>query len=253
MKPEDQSREPHATRSTERDQAKDTPPVAPIRAGFRSAQTDAEEQVETSAPSSRPSSFTDQDTIATPVPFTAEPPSAASGDRAEHATRSLRVVSGFCLLISLLSLALSGFLFFSLLEVRQTFHEGLDTAIQAVDSFEGEGFQYEYRFERMIPVSASIPIEQDLAFPFRGDIPINTTVQVPIDAGILGTFNVEIPINTSVYVDTVVPVKVEQRFEVSTTVPVSMTIPIDIQPDDPAIEGLLSQVRRWLVQLKQSF
>jgi hypothetical protein len=155
--------------------------------------------------------------------------------------------------MSLLSLALSGFLFLNLLMVRQTFSQGLDMAIQAIDNFDGEGFQYEYRFERMVPVSASIPIEQDLVFPFRGEIPINTTVRVPIDAGILGTFNVEVPINTSVAIDTAVPVRVDQRFEVSTTIPVSMTIPIAIQPNDPAIQGFLSQVRSWLVQLRESY
>jgi hypothetical protein len=253
MKPEDQPIEPGITRSTERDQAQDALPAASVPVGFRSTWDDGTQQGEPSAHSKRPSSLSDQDTIATPVPFTEKPMSAVPGDRPERALRSLRMVTGFLLLISLLSLALSGFLFFSLLKVRQTFNDGLDTAIQAIDSFEGKGFQYEYRFERMIPVSATIPIEQDLAFPFEGDIPINTTVQVPIDAGILGTFNVSIPINTSVYVDTSVPVKVDQRFEVSTTIPVSMTIPIDIQPGDPAIQGLLNQVRRWLVRLKQSY
>ena len=253
MKPEGQPREPGTTLSTERNQAQDALPAAPDPAGFRPAWDDGAQQGETSAHSRRSSSLSDQDTIATPVPFTAKPMSAVPGVCPERALRSLRMITGFCLLISLLSLALSGFLFFSLLKVRQTFNDGLETAIQAIDSFEGEGFQYDYRFERMIPVSASIPIEQELAFPFEGEIPINTTVQVPIDAGILGTFNVSIPINTSVYVDTSVPVKVEQRFEVSTTIPVSMTIPIDIQPGDPAVQGLLSQVRRWLVQLRQSF
>lgn len=170
-----------------------------------------------------------------------------------RALRPLKLVVGLCLVLSLLSLAVSGFLLFSLLKARQTFHQGLDTAVQAIDSFGGVGFQYEYRFERMIPVSAEIPIEQEMVFPFEGAIPIDTTVQVPINAAILGTFNIEIPIKTTVYVDTSIPVKVDQTFEISTTIPISMTFPIDIPPDDPAIQDLLNQVRRWLIQLRQSF
>jgi len=153
----------------------------------------------------------------------------------------------------LASLALNGFLIYSLVSVRQTAVEGLDAAIAAVDEFGGEGFRYDYHFEKTIPISADIPIEQDIVFPFEGAFPINTTVEVPIDAGVLGTFVVEVPINTSVYVNTSVPIHVEQTFHVDTTIPVDMTIPIEVQPDDPEIVNLLSQVRGWLVRLRSVF
>jgi hypothetical protein len=158
-----------------------------------------------------------------------------------------------CLLISLTSLALNGFLIYRLLDARQTALEGLDAAIAALDSFGGDGFHYEYAFEREIPITTDVPIQQDLIFPFEGDFPINTTVEVPIEAGVLGTFLIEVPIDTSVYVNTAVPIHVDQAFHVSTTIPVSMTIPIDIQPEDPAIQELVGGVREWLMRLRQSF
>lgn len=247
MKPEAEAREPHRSPSAERNKAEKGRSATPVPSGLPSPQDEEPQAIR------RPPSLSSQDDIVTPVPFMGRSMAAPSGDRPARAPRSLRLVLGLCLVISLLSLALSGFLFFSLLRVRHTVNQGLDAAIQAIDSFDREGLQYEYRFERTVPVSASIPIEQDLAFPFRGEIPINTTVQVPINVGFLGTFNVKIPINTSVAVDTSVPVKVNQRFEVSTTVPISMTIPVDVQPDDPAVQDLLNQVRSWLVQLQQSF
>lgn len=231
----------------------DTLAEVPVPADARFAQGDVASHLGTSEQLRRPPFFPEQDEIVTPAPSTGKPVATPQTDRPGRGSRSVRLVMGLCFVLSLLSLALSGFLLFSLLRVRQTLSEGLDTAIEAIDSFEGEGFQYEYRFERTVPVSASIPIEQDLAFPFKGDIPINTTVKVPIDAGILGTFNVEVPINTSVTIDTVVPVKVNQKFVVSTTIPISMTIPIDVRPDDPAIQELLNQLRKWLIQLQQSF
>jgi hypothetical protein len=30
-------------------------------------------------------------------------------------------------------------------------------------------------------------------------------------------------------------------------------IPIDVKPDDPTLQGLLSNVREWLVRLRESF
>lgn len=247
MNSESETRDSHRPPSAKQDEAEQGLSARPVSAGLPTPRDDGPK------PIGRPLPLSVQDEIVTPAPFTSYSAAALSGERPGRASPSLRLLVGLCLLLSSLSLALSGYLFFSLLRVRQTVHAGLDTAIQAIDRFDGGGLQYEYRFERTVPVSASIPIRQELVFPFRGEIPIDTEVQVPINAGILGTFNVKVPIDTTVTVDTSIPVKVDQRFEVSTTVPISMTIPIDIEPDDPAIQELLNQVRTWLVQLQQSF
>lgn len=169
-----------------------------------------------------------------------------------HATRALRFMVAGCLIVSLLSLALSAFMLYSLLDVRRTATEGLDAAIAALDSFGGKGFQYEYPLNQEIPISADIPINQELNFPVEGTFPINTTVEVPINAGILGTFMVEVPIDTSVEVKTSVPIRLDESFHIETTVPVSMTIPIDIQPGDPAVQELLKGIREWLLRLRES-
>jgi hypothetical protein len=155
--------------------------------------------------------------------------------------------------VSLASLALSAYLAYRLLSARQAFVREIDAVIAALDDLGGDGFHYEYHYQGVVPVSAGIPIQQDLEFPFEGTFPVNTTVEVPINAGVLGTFTIEVPIDTSVYVNTLVPLQVDQTFHVSTTIPVSMTIPIDIQPDDPAMRTLTGQVRGWLVRLRESF
>jgi hypothetical protein len=203
----------------------------------------------------------DQDKITTPVPLTPPPEAAWAEPQAGKITGTLRARSSFalravvalCLVLSLLSLAVNAFLVYSLMNARQTAVEGLDAAMAALDNFGGKGFHYDYRFEKTIPVSASIPIKQDLVFPFQGNFPINTTVKVPVDAGVLGKFVVEVPINTSVPVSVSIPIHVDQTFNVSTTFPVSMTIPVDVKPDDPEIQRLLGGVREWLVRLRGLF
>jgi hypothetical protein len=157
------------------------------------------------------------------------------------------------LVVSVASCALSGYLVYSLLAVRQLALEGVESALSALNGLEGKGFHYDYRFNKSIPIQADIPIQQDIVFPFEGDFPINTTVEVPIDAGVLGTIVVEVPINTSFYVSTAVPIKVDQTFSVSTTIPVDMTIPIDVSADDPEIQKMLEPVRQWLAELRNVF
>lgn len=176
-----------------------------------------------------------------------------TGRQARQPSRALTVVMGLCLFVSLLSLALSGFLLYSLLSVRLTVVGALDAAISTLDKLGGDGFHYQYRLQRAIPFSAEIPFEQELVIPFEGTFPINTTVEVPINTGLLGTIVVEVPIDTSIYVSTSVPVRVEETFHVSTTIPISMTVPIDIPPDDPAVQGLLGGILAWLVQLRGAF
>lgn len=191
-----------------------------------------------------------QDEISTPAPIAAETGAKARPPRSSVA---LRMVVGLCLVISLFSLALNGFLIYNLMNARKMAAEGLDAAIEALDNFGGDGFHYEYRFENDVPFSGNIPFKQDLVFPFKGEVPINTTVKVPINAGALGAFVVEVPIDTSIYVNTSVPIHVDQTIHVSTTLPVSLTIPIDVRPDDPAIRDLLNSIRAWLVQLRETF
>lgn len=196
-----------------------------------------------------------EEEIVTPVPHTHVPVVIDASPERPPAPRSaglLGVLVGISLVISLAALALSVAMISALSNVQRTAVEGLDAAISALDDLEGDGFHYEYHFERTIPVSSSIPIRQEMVIPFSGDFPINTTVEVPIDAGILGSFVVDVPINTNVQVDTEVPINIDQTFDISTTIPVSMVIPIDVRTDDPAVQGGISRLRDWLVALRES-
>jgi hypothetical protein len=166
--------------------------------------------------------------------------------------RGVRLLAGLCLIVSLLSLALSAMMLYSLFNVRQTVMKGLDAAIAAVDSFGEQGYEVEFPINQEIPISADIPIEQEMDFPFDGTFPFSTTVEVPIDTGFLGTFLIEVPIDTSFDIQMSVPIRVEESFHIETSVPISMTVPIEIRPDDPQLEGLLTEIRQWLELIRGS-
>jgi hypothetical protein len=193
-----------------------------------------------------------EDEIDTPPPMTL-PVEVSHGEPAGGgASWVLRAVIGFCLVISLLSLALNAFLTYKLMDVQRKATAGLNEAIAALEDVGKNGFQYEFHFDNTIPFSGDIPFRQDIVFPFEGEIPFNTTVRVPIDVGLIKT-EVEVPVDTSVYVNTSVPIHVDETIHVDTEIPVSLTIPIDIEPGDPAIQELVNPIREWLLELMDLF
>jgi hypothetical protein len=193
-----------------------------------------------------------EDEIDTPPPMPLPVEVSRAEPRRGGVSCGLRAVIGFCLVISLLSLALNGFLIYKLMDVQRKATAGLNEAIAALEDVGKNGFQYEFQFDNTIPFSGDIPFKQDIVFPFEGEIPFNTTVRVPIDVGLIKT-EVEVPVDTSVYVNTSVPIHVDETIHVDTEVPVSLTIPIDIEPGDPAIQQLVNPIREWLLELIDLF
>ena len=229
----------------------DTWPSTPVPNDVRSGPPPARTG-RASPPPGRAVQASDQDAIKTPTPLSPPPVGNSAQPPARGASPVLRFLVGLALVLSLASLALNGYLLYALSSVRQTAAEMLDSALLGLEGLVEEGLYYEYQFEQSFPIVAKVPIQEEMTFPFAGNFPINTTVKVPINAGVLGTFTLDVPINTSVYVETEVPVTIEETFEVSTTIPVSMTIPIDLDPEDPAIQSFVGKIQQWLLDMRRS-
>jgi len=193
-----------------------------------------------------------QEQVATPPPVTV--PSAAAGrvPRRQRASCLLRFVVILALILGLVSLTVSGFLLYSLNTVRQAATNSLDAALDALEGLESRGFQYEYQFSDRLPIEVEIPVQQEMVVPIQEDLAIQTNVKVPIDAGVLGTFVLDVPIDTSIPLDLEVPVQISQTVAIRTSIPLSLTVPIDIKADDPAIQQLFDNLRRWLLELRES-
>lgn len=231
--------------STDPDTEETLPPT-PVPEEVRARQAAASE------PGDRSSGW-HQDEIRTPPPLRMPPAATAEPPRRQRPSCLLGFLVGLSLIVGLVSLALSVFLFYSLFNVRQAAISGLDLALDSLENLESQGFHYEYQFSDTLPVQVEIPVQQEMVIPFQGDFPINTTVRVPIDAGVLGTFVLDVPIDTNVPIDVEVPVQISQTVAISTSIPVSMAVPIDVTAEDPAIQGFLDGLRQWLLELRQSF
>lgn len=193
----------------------------------------------------------DQAHTAPPLSVTMPPPEPTP--RRQRTSCLLRLLVGLGLFLGIASLAVSGFLLYSLNNVRQAALSSLDAALGALDDLQSEGFHYEYQFSDTLPIAAEIPVQQEMTIPVQGNFAIETDVRVPIDAGVLGTFVLNVPIDTSIPLDVEVPVEISQTVAISTNLPLSLTVPIEIRADDPPVQQSIESLRRWLEDLRDSF
>jgi hypothetical protein len=203
-------------------------------------------------PASQAPPVVTQDHIDTPAPIPLTPAPVVMQEAPGGASRLLKTLVALSLLVSVLSLALTGYLIYRLMRVQSEAKAGIEEAMAALDSLGQEGFHYDFKFDNTVPFSGDIPFKQDLLFPFKGAIPINTTVKVPVDMGFLQT-EIEVPIDTTFDLDLEVPISVDETIHVDTEIPLNLEIPIDIEPGDPALQEMLEPVRMWLERLAALF
>ncbi len=194
----------------------------------------------------------EQEEIVTPPPVVMPPVVAGPVPQRQRTSCLLRLVVALCLILSLASLALSGFLLYSLIHVQQAAMNSLDAALEALEGLDSQGFRYEYQFSDRLPIAVEVPVQEQVVISVQENLAVNTDVKVPIDAGVLGTFVIDVPIDTSFPLDVEVPVAISETVAISTSIPLSLTVPIEIKGDDPAIQGFLAGLQRWLEGLRES-
>ncbi len=194
----------------------------------------------------------EQEELLTPPPVVMPPTVAGPAPRRQGASCLLRLVVGLALILGLASLALSGFLLYSLTNVQRAAINNLDAALDALQGLESRGFQYEYQFSQRVPIAIQVPVQEQVVISVEENLSIKTNVKVPIDAGVLGTFVLDLPIDTSFPLDVEVPVEISETVAISTSIPLSLTVPIEIRGDDPAIQEFVVGLQRWLEGLRES-
>lgn len=180
------------------------------------------------------------------------PPSLSSAQmRLERSVRVLWMVMAAVATLALVSLAVNVVLVTRLLAIRTAVAGALDDASRSLDSLGGQGLEFEFPISQTVPFEGDVPFKQEIAFPFKGNIPIDTTISVPVELGLLGRQVINVPVKTSVPVDITVPVRVDQTFHVKTQVPVRMNVPIRVGANDPPLKDFVAQARQWLERIRR--
>lgn len=189
-----------------------------------------------------------------PVRQVITPPSLSATQMGlTRSVRALWVMMAAVALVALVSLALNVILVTRLMAVRNQVGGILDEATRSLDNFSGVGLSFDFPVSQTVNFEGDVPFKQDIAFPFKGNIPIDTTINVPVDLGLLGSQVIAVPVKTTVPVDITIPVHVEQTFHVQTQVPVRMNVPIRIGPNEPPLRDFIAQAREWLARIRRYF
>jgi hypothetical protein len=171
----------------------------------------------------------------------------------ERSVRALWAVVILVALLAIASLAVNAVLITRLLAIRSEASAVLDSAKKSLDNLAWQGVSFEFPISQTVNFEGDVPFKQDMAFPFKGNIPINTVISMPVDLGLLGTQTVRVPVNTTVPVDIIIPVKVDQTVHIKTQVPVQMNVPVRIGPNDPLLKDTITQIRQWLERIRKYF
>jgi hypothetical protein len=182
------------------------------------------------------------------------PPSLSAAQmRLQRSIRVLWMAMVAVAALALVSLAINVVLVTRLLAIRNEVAAALSDASRSLDNLSGQGFAFDFPISQTVNFEGDVPFKQDIAFPFKSNIPIDTTISVPVELGLLGRQIINVPVKTTVPVDITVPVHVEQTFHVKTQVPVKMNVPVRIGPNDPPLKDLIVQARQWLERIRKYF
>jgi len=144
--------------------------------------------------------------------------------------------------LTLVSLVLDGIVIYGLAQARRIALEAVGNARAVLDGIGDDTFSYALKVDQEIPISASVPFNQEVRVPIQTTLPISTVVEVPIDAGLLGTFDVEVPVRAVVPVNLEVAIPVSKTVDIATTVFLNTSVPIEIPIADTPLHSYLEQI-----------
>jgi hypothetical protein len=154
-------------------------------------------------------------------------------------------------ILTLLSLALNALTITTLLWARDVALEEVANARSLLDGVRNATFSHTIEVSKEIPVSVSVPFEEEVLVPINTTIPLNTTVIVPVSAGPLGTFDIDVPIRAAIPINLEIAVPIEETIEIDTTVPLELAVPIEISVSQTSLSEQLDQRERALDRIEQ--
>ncbi len=150
-----------------------------------------------------------------------------------------------------LSLTLNALIIVTLLWVRDIALEEVADARSLVNGIRNTTFSHTIEVSQDIPVKTSVPFEEEVLVPVNTTIPLNTNVIVPIDLGPLGTYDIDIPIRAAIPINLEVAVPIKETIEIDTTVPLELTVPIEISVSETSLNEQLDKQDRALDRIEQ--
>ena len=149
----------------------------------------------------------------------------------------------------LTSLALNGYFFFILANIRMGALDVVSTTRNNLATLSSEPIVIQVNVDQEIPFNTSVPISQTLVLPLDIDYPLSTVINTYVNVPVLGRQDIAIPIETiipiryTLEVPIQVDVPISLTYHLQTAVPVEVAIPPEIRA---ALDDALRQMEEGL-------
>lgn len=156
----------------------------------------------------------------------------------------LRVWRWIFSVLVIVSLLLNGLLIYTLLNFQQELLSALAAARNGIVMIEEQPLAFSVTVDEMVPIRATVPIEQTFVMPLQLDYPLDTVVNTHIDIPILGKQELAIPVQT------VIPISYTLEIPIQTEVPISLTyhlqqeIPVEVSVPVEALSFLTDFIEK---------
>ena len=181
---------------------------------------------------------------------------------------SLKIFLGVLTGLVVISLALNLYLINKWNQTQQQFAnmaagikpvvtETFDNADEKLAAFQESTLTFNVQIDQELPISAEIPFNETIEIPVQLTVPVNeriqTTVNVdPFNTGFKVPMEIDIPIDMEFPIDEVVSVTIERTIPISTTVPLQLAVPININIADTDLAPFIDELRKGLGDLESS-
>jgi len=141
--------------------------------------------------------------------------------------------------------------------IKPVVAETFDNADKELAAFQKSTLTFNVEIDQELPVSAEIPFNETIEIPVQLTVPFNeriqTTVNVdPFNTGFKVPMEIDIPINMEFPIDEVVSITIERTIPISTTVPLQLAVPININIADTDLAPFVDELRQGLDEFESN-
>lgn len=150
--------------------------------------------------------------------------------------RSPRWTAPVALAVALLSLLLNGALLWGIRSPERWFGPVL---LRTLDRLEADDarLRFEVRVPAGTPLSADVPLDEQLLVRVRTLLPIRTRIRLPIRSP-LGSYNVSVPVRADVPIRTELPVRINHTLRLRTATREDLVLPLDVPVRDLPLDAI---------------
>ena len=178
----------------------------------------------------------------------------------QGASRGLKFTLALLFVLVLVSIGINLFLLWQLVQLRQQAIETIDRiepqlelAFDQTDArlaeFEQSTLTFDVEVDEVIPVQANVPFNETIDIPVQISIPIEEDFETIITLNALGAeipVPVVVPVLMEFPIDEVVSVTISRTIPLSTSVSMTLAVPVQIDISDTELAPYLQELRQGL-------